>query len=268
MGFSTNERDKAATKGDIYDSLMGETFGERVDGEVEYYSDLPSASGSSGRIYKVKKRTANYWTLGVTARHLAGYYESTGTEWKFKPNSALPVYNYDGGDNSDSTNYRQFTPKDITEIASKGAGKVVRPDVLSPVVIIPGILYIENRVVKMYRSFIDSSSFRWKIRVLEGEGWSPAGNTWYVDADTNNKDYCFDNAPYDGLMAQASDTLTDSGMYSIRIMLYYLPGQIDHKQLDLHASLRMEDGNANIYIDSYTADENTGNIGCAYDTCV
>ena len=124
MSFVTNEkaeRDEVATKGDIHDSLIGESFGALVDGEVEYYANLPAASTTTGRIYKVQKRTANYWTLGVTARHLAGYYESNGTVWKFKPNSALPVFNYDGSDTSSTPNYRQFTPKDIVDLSSMGA---------------------------------------------------------------------------------------------------------------------------------------------------
>jgi hypothetical protein len=121
MSFTTSDKDAAATIGDINKALIGESFGELVEGTVEYHANLPAASTATGRIYKVQKRTANYWTLGVTARFLAGYYESNGTVWKFKPNSALPVYDYDGSDHASTPNYRLFTPENITEIASSFA---------------------------------------------------------------------------------------------------------------------------------------------------
>lgn len=120
MAFTTSDKDAAATMGDINKALIGESFGDLVDGAVEYYANLPAASTTAGRIYRVQKRTANYWTLGVLARHLAGYYESNGTVWKFKPNSALPVFNYDGSDTSSTPNYRLFTPKDIVDLSSVG----------------------------------------------------------------------------------------------------------------------------------------------------
>lgn len=118
MGFSTSESDKGATKQDIYNAIIGQGFGDRVAGEIEYYSDLPSASASLGLVFHVLKRTPNYWTLGATSRHLAGFYEANGTSWNYIASEPLPVYSPSKGDTPETENYRLMTPKDIGEIAS------------------------------------------------------------------------------------------------------------------------------------------------------
>lgn len=122
MAFVTSGGATPVTKEDIYNALIGESLGNLVNGEVNYFADLPDPTSESGKIYKVNKRTANYWTLGASSRYLAGFYESDGVTWKYRPNSALPVYNETNGDTEATVNYRQFTPKNVFDIASKVEG--------------------------------------------------------------------------------------------------------------------------------------------------
>lgn len=120
----TYEERFVATEDFVHNTLLGQELGALMSGEVEYYANLPAPDAVSvpGKIYRVNKRTANYWTLGVTSRYVAGYYESDGTDWLLKPNAALPVYNdtyhlTNTYDTRGSINYRQYTPEDISRIA-------------------------------------------------------------------------------------------------------------------------------------------------------
>lgn len=102
---------------DIGKYLLGEAEYEKYGGSVEFYSLLPDVGASNGSIYHVRSRTPNYWTLGMTSRYLSGWYESDGVNWLFKPNLVSPVFNYDGSDNAETTNYRQYTPFDVNNMA-------------------------------------------------------------------------------------------------------------------------------------------------------
>ena len=96
--------------------LLGVAASSSVSGSVEYYADL-DINTPIGEIYRVEKRTVNYWTLGFTARHLAGFYEKTGnTTWQILANASAPAYD-SSDDTTASTNYRMFATKDINDIA-------------------------------------------------------------------------------------------------------------------------------------------------------
>lgn len=108
-----------ATQDMIYKALLGEVPGSNVKGDVEYYANL-SGSATTGDVYRVLKRTANYWTLGMTARHVAGFYEKTATGWDLLSNAATPVFDSTDDDNA-TQNYRMFTPYDINTIVQSQA---------------------------------------------------------------------------------------------------------------------------------------------------
>ena len=100
----------------VHKMLLGQELGALFTAEVEFHADLPLASTATGQIWRVMKRTANYFSLGMTSRFLAGYYESDGTAWIMRPNAALPTYDVVQGDTWKTTNYRNFTPNDMVTI--------------------------------------------------------------------------------------------------------------------------------------------------------
>ncbi len=102
----------------VHKMLLGEVLSDLFKAEVEFHSDLPLASSEPGNIFRVLKRTANYFTLGMTSRFLAGYYESDGTNWVLRPNAAMPVFDAAAprSDTWKTTNYRSITPRDIVDI--------------------------------------------------------------------------------------------------------------------------------------------------------
>lgn len=113
--------------GEMYTGGAGAGTGIGWTDEVQYYADLPAASGVSGQVYLVTTETAGDWWTAFLNKKPAGLYQSNGTAWIRLPNN---LYLYSLGD----TNITSANIASLKILAYNATSHVWEPKKLSELV--------------------------------------------------------------------------------------------------------------------------------------
>lgn len=104
----------------VNERLLGLDIEGKLQGDVEYYTNLPSSGETTGNIYYVQKRSLNYFLQPWNDKHDAGYWElidDSPYNWqKVKKYGSVPQISAAEITAATSTEIKLYSPSDVKSL--------------------------------------------------------------------------------------------------------------------------------------------------------